>query len=197
MRFVVLSLLPIIFLASSAFAQDLPTRGNLPKNGKVDIFKSTPEHIEEALQLTTQCKGAEYLSTYYDCDCLGMKFLELRQQRGDETPQPLLITEAQKSCPNAPEAAGETYDQCLVWAQAMRPRDYKDFCACFASEFGKLYEKKPVDSQIIREAQLTKAYSTCDKGKLLNERIERDSILKRIKEKGLYGVLFPGGVGQE
>jgi hypothetical protein len=47
----------------------------------------------------------------------------------------------EKDCPDATEAAGYEYDQCIAHA-SMIPEGYtaEDYCACIASTYSKLYE---------------------------------------------------------
>ncbi|HNS45098.1 MAG TPA: hypothetical protein PKH37_07725, partial [Alphaproteobacteria bacterium] len=112
MRFPFLVLLLAILFCAPAFAEDAP-RGVLPSGKTDDVLKDAkPEQIEEALRISAQCRDTDYLRTYYDCDCLGMKFLELRKERGDVVSETILLIEAERSCPNSVDVAGRTFDQC-------------------------------------------------------------------------------------
>lgn len=190
MRVAILSILAVVFVCSAAFAQEAP-RGVLPSNKKSDIFDSTPEQIDEALKISFQCKNGEYLRTYYDCDCLGMKFLELRKERGEHIAATPLLIEAQKLCPNSADVAGRTLGQCTVWSRTMRPYNYEEFCNCFASEFAKQYQRNTSDNPYVREAQMTNAYIKCDKGQQLNERLDKQKDIERLKKEGMYEKMFP------
>lgn len=156
----------------------------------------TLEQINEALDVTEQCTSSTYMSGHYNCDCLGMKLLELRQNEPITT-LPILISQAQKKCPNSVGVAGITYVQCQTWAQVSRPYDYKDFCACVANGYARLYEANTSDHAWAKEAQLTKAYVECDGGKMLQERLQQENKIKDIKEKNQFYKLFPGAEQQD
>ena len=93
----------------------------------------------------------------YDCDCVGMTFLELRRKKGPKADGYWINYEAQRKCPNGPAMAGAIYSDCLKWAPFQRGEDYKTFCSCYGSNYGKLYSKNPSDSLLVAEAQKTQA----------------------------------------
>lgn len=194
---ILLVLLSLCLFATPVFAVDdteLLPRGYLPYGE--DLPPATIEQIDEALDVTMQCKAASYSSTYYDCDCTGMKFLDLRRVRGDGVANTTLLLEAQKNCPNATNVAGSMLNQCYTWAKASRPYNYKEFCDCFASEFAQRYEKNTSENDMVRESQMTDAYITCDGGRNLDERLAKQSLIERLKEDGLFKTLFPGAGGK-
>lgn len=171
-------------------ADDFLPRGYLPSDKELPT--ATPEQIDEALVVTLQCKNSLSSRIYYDCDCSGMKFLELRQQYGDSANATSLLIQAQRACPNSADVAGLSLKQCETWAKAGRPYNYKEFCSCFASEFARLYEHNTTDNEMVRESQMTHAYSLCDGGRDLNERLAKQTIVEQFKKSGLFKLLFPG-----
>lgn len=170
-----------------------PPKGILPqiKRPKLNL-----EQIDEALDVTKQCYASDYMNNHYDCDCLGMTFLEYRQEEA-QTYRTILLSRAQKKCPNAAGVAGVTYGQCQGWAQISRPYDYKDFCACVTNHYAKLYMFHTSDDPWMREKQLTKAYVDCDQGKMLQERLQQEQKIKEVQERGDYYKLFPGAKKQD
>lgn len=178
-----------LMVSSAAWAEDdLFQRGYVPD----ELPPATMDQIDEALQVSIQCKATTWSRTNYDCDCTGMTFLDLRRKKGDKADPSTLLFEARKSCPNAVEVAGATLKQCETWAKESRPYDYKDFCGCFASEFSRQYEKNTTDNEMVRERQMTASYITCDQGKNLDERMDRHEAVRRLKKEGLFDYLFPG-----
>lgn len=171
--------------------EDIPL-GFLEANRPEAKKPATPEQIDEALQVSEECKNYNVARRYFDCDCVGMKFLELRQKEGDEASQFNLMAKARHECPNTPEVAGIYYDRCVSWAVVERGEDYKEFCTCYANQFALLYSKNPDDNQLVREAQLTQALSNCNVGGTIAVRQNRLNFLERIKQKGLLGAFLPG-----
>ncbi len=191
MRLSFLTLIALFFALTPALAEDsFLSRGYLPYEEKLP--DPTDQQIDEALQVTITCKSNGYSRTYYDCDCTGMKFLELRQKNGDGPNATALLIEAQKSCPNAADVAGLSVQQCQSWAKLSRPYSYKEFCDCFASEYATLFERNTTENEMVREAQMTNAYTKCDGGKQLGSRLAKQSIIERLKENGIFKTLFPG-----
>jgi len=180
-------------LTSSAFAQnELFPRGYLPDFS--ELPDPTPEQIDEALTVTLNCKKNVDTNTFYDCDCLGMKFLEQRQLKGDNVAQTLLQIEAQKYCPNSAGVAGTSQAQCEGWAKSARPYDYAPFCECYANEFANMFSSNTTQNVYVLEKQMTNAYKKCDGGKYLNERIAKKTMIQKLKDSKVYQLLFPGAV---
>ncbi len=191
MRLSFLTLIALFSVLTPALAEDsFFPRGYLPNQEKLP--PPTDKQIDEALQVTTSCKANGYSKTYYDCDCTGMKFLELRQKKGDGLDPTALLIEAQKSCPNAADVAGLSVQQCQSWAKISRPYTYKEFCDCFASEYATSFEKNTTENEMVRETQMTNAYTKCDGGKQLSSRLAKQNIIERLKKTGIYKKLFPG-----
>lgn len=193
------TLLPALLLLAlpvSAMAQDaasLVTPRGVLTDKKTSIDGATLEQIDQALNVTFDCKKSSFSSKYYDCDCMGMKFLEFRVNEFASSSDFSLLMKAQRACPNATDVAGATYLQCTTWAPVSRPYDYKEFCTCFASEVAKQFEKNTSLNEYVREDQMTQAHITCDGGRKFKERIDKQNFIARMKETGLYQLLFPGG----
>ncbi len=177
---------------SSALAeppQDLPAKGTIGKSDKLAPFTDT--QLQEALAVSDQCKNYRFTSLHYDCDCVGMKFLELRQQKGDAPQAFWLRKEAEKLCPNTPAMAGQAYTQCLDWAPTTQGENYQSFCACYGSEYAKLYGRNTTDNPYQLQALMTKALTTCDANRPNREKEERKSMIDQMKKDGIYNRLFP------
>lgn len=201
MRFLaLLSLLLLVWAAPVvAHADDTPApRGMLAPSKQQDaVLGATLEQLDEALQVTQDCKQGSFSTTFFDCDCVGMKFLENRQKMGDKADAVQILIASRKSCPNAAGLAGSSEAQCQTWAAPMRPRDFKPFCACFANRLGRTYEKNPSMNEMVREAQMTEAFSFCDRGVFGQDRINRDSTIRDLIKKGIYEKLFPSAAKEE
>ncbi|MDY0029311.1 MAG: hypothetical protein RBR86_05135 [Pseudobdellovibrionaceae bacterium] len=193
LRALALGLILVFGLSFQALAkEELFPRGYLPDFS--ELPDPTPEQIDEALTMSLNCKKSPDVYTFYDCDCVGMKFLEQRQLKGDAPPQTLLLIEAQKYCPNSAGVAGTSQAQCEGWAKNARPYDYEPFCECYANEFANMFASNTTGNVYVLEKQMTNAYKKCDGGKYLNERIAKKSMIQKFKDSQVYQLLFPGAV---
>ena len=182
----------LILFPTTSFAAENLAKGRL---GKIEnILPLTGEIIDEALQITDECKTQPFTNTRYDCDCVGMTFLEMRRKRGLEESGFWIREDAQRKCPNKPAMAGKIYSECIAWAPLQRGEDYEEFCACYGSNFAQLYGKNPSENLIVVEAQMTVAMSKCNVNSV-NERLQaRDAFIRKLKESGTYYQLFPGAL---
>lgn len=179
----------LTLLSVPAWADDSVIKGTIGKPTQPPSY--TTRQFEEALKVSDDCKLYSYTNTHYDCDCVGMTFLELRRKEGGAAQLYQLREKAQSSCPNTPAVAGKTYTQCLQWAPSVHGEDYQEFCACYSSTFAKLYGKNPSEDQYITEAQMISALSACDVNAPNKASIDRESMMKQLKNNGTYYTLFP------
>lgn len=159
---------------------------------KEDANEITPEQIDEAFQISDECKSYEFTRQHYDCDCIGMNYLELRRQQGSEASSYSLKETAKKMCPNTAEVAGIIYSSCLNWAPATRGDDYQEFCSCYGNEYARIYAKNPSENQLVVERQMVKAMSKCNVGAINQVKKEQFQIIKKMKKDGTYDTLLPG-----
>ncbi|HOO51424.1 MAG TPA: hypothetical protein PLK94_09080 [Alphaproteobacteria bacterium] len=195
MRFALCLFLIVFFLPFSALAADeLFPRGYLPNYS--ELPDPTPEQIDEALVVSLNCKSAVQNSTSYDCDCVGMKYLELRQRRGEKENPTLLLMAAQRSCPNPAGIAGANYEICESWAKSAHPYDYKEFCECFANEYASIHSSNVTYNELVLEKQRIESYKSCGTGRYFDERIAKKTMIDKLRDSKVFGILFPGAKGQ-
>ena len=179
-----------LFIPSVSFAEEPLVRGQLEQSKKLPIY--TDKELEEALQISDECKTYDRTNTRYDCDCVGMKFLDLRRQQGEKASSYWLRDTARRKCPNAPAMAGKVYTECLQWAPAQRGDDYQAFCACYGSSFAKIFSKNPTDDIVISNIQTEQAMRSCNVNAVNVKIQDRDAFVEKLKESNLYDKLFPG-----
>ncbi len=182
-------ILLIFFIASPAFSQENIAKGSLNKSEK--LLPLTNDFLEEALGVSDECKAYDFTNTRYDCDCVGMTFLDLRRKKGLNQSRFWLREDAQRKCPNAPAMAGRIYQSCIQWAPMQRGEDYQEFCSCYGSSYAKIYQKNPSENLYIVESQMIKALTSCDVNAVNRKAQDRDLFIKQLKQTGQYDLLFP------
>jgi hypothetical protein len=146
MKYKILPILTsVVFLLSFSYAlaQTQPAitesgQTNTPRNNYADI---PDEYIEEAIAFGESCKTDENLRQYHDCECLAVKYLDERIKRGPRAHSSSLMLAIEEQCPDATEAAGIRYEQCIQNELNM-PQDIpiESFCTCYANTFAELFE---------------------------------------------------------
>lgn len=195
MKKLLLSLFCLCLLIPSASRAEEQTtdqmvKGKLDKTTKFSIY--TDKQLDEALGVSDRCKASGYTNTHYDCDCLGLTYLELRRTKGDDVSHYTLQDEAKRKCPNSAAMAGKIYSECVGWAPRQRGEDYEEFCACYGSNYAKIYAKNPSENLIVSEAQMTVAMEKCDVNSVNRRAQDRDAFVNKLKENKTYERLFPG-----
>jgi hypothetical protein len=129
----------------------------LNKSKKLSPFKSfdeIPEEvIEEAEQVARDCAADPMLSTYYDCECRAMRFIEVRIMRGPVEDQSTVLLDIRGECPNTPAIAGSAYQTCIQQGISFFPagQDPEEYCSCVGNSYAKLYARagQAFDSRLI------------------------------------------------
>lgn len=133
--------------------------------GVPDPYANLPEeYIIEAQQYYALCEGTASLYLYYNCKCLGSKYLDKRIQLGPDATNTAITLDISGECADASLAAGYEYEQCINNA-VMMPHDIplEEYCSCYANTFAKLYERGNYTgpgARVITHFQ-TQAYITC------------------------------------
>ena len=189
-QFILCIFLLVLLAPVASFADNELVRGQVGQQKKIKIY--TDEQLDEALTVSDECKAYDLSNTRYDCDCVGMTFLELRRTRGDKAPAYWLRDTARRKCPNAPAMAGKVYTECTSWAPSKRGEDYDAFCKCYGSTFAKIFSKNPTDNLIVTEAQTVSAMQSCNVNAVNVKAQDRDAFVAKLKESKVYDKLFPG-----
>jgi len=179
-----------ILFPSLSFASENAAKGSIGVGEK--LLPLTNEMLAEAIELSDGCKSNKNTDTFYECDCVGITFLELRRKRGMQESSFWVREEALRKCPNRPAIAGKIYSECLGWASIQRGEDYESFCACYGSNYAKIFGQNPTDNILVIEAQMIAAMNKCNPNSE-NERLQnRDAFIQQLKDNGTYDALFPG-----
>jgi hypothetical protein len=126
-------------------------------------FADVPDaFFVEADQFIQQCESNPNMRQYYNCECLGYEYLNIRIKK-PKIDRTSIIADIKTKCLDASGAAGAEYDRCMgnfpLLPDRVKPEEY---CQCFASTYAKLFEKYKlsVSSKVIVELQ-TQAYISC------------------------------------
>lgn len=176
----------------TANAPDI-TRGQLPQDKLVVPKQPNKAQVEEASLMRKICEQSMQ-KDYYDCECMSLKFLELRTLEGTD-PQfqsdPVRLRAlALKSCPNPINIAGNTYTRCLSWAPRLG-LDYEEFCTCYANQYSKMFSSNPTTSLIAYEYMTKKSLTACNAGQPARDNLLRLKLIEQLKAQGTYETLFP------
>lgn len=180
------------FVETAAAESLLPKGSFLLKKNKL-LPPATVDQVDVSLHLSQQCWQYKHSEAHYDCDCVGMKALDMLRADPKISYNSLLVN-AQLACPNTAGTAGQTYERCLAWAPREIGENYKAFCECYGNTYANLYGKNPSDSPNLREANMVSALTSCKLGDIAQQQSRHTSWIEKLKAQGLYKILFPSAV---
>ncbi len=110
--------------------------------------KMTKEEMEaEARYVADLCFAQPIKNTYFDCACIGGKFLLERERLGPYELQPDIVYRLyrDKECTNKPAIAGEVFDECIGYVAFFERnmKNYNDYCKCVANTTADFFSKTP------------------------------------------------------
>ncbi len=110
-----------------------------------DMEEIPDEYIEEAQKFYDNCEADFNMNSNYDCQCLSVKYLDERIERGPDSAAGSVLLSIQKECPNTVGAAGFAYTECLRQGTMMSLyQPIEEYCECYANTFAKLYKNAKV-----------------------------------------------------
>lgn len=116
-------------------------------------FADVPdEYLQEALEYSTFCEANDLMRQYYDCECLGMRFLDERTELGPTVARDTIRFSLSNECRDATEASGMAYTACMKTTSTMSPgTDPEKYCECVGNTYSKLIDQKrpAIDSRSI------------------------------------------------
>ncbi len=178
-----------------AYAQSAPQSAMDFLDKREKSPQPTPQQIDESFAVYDACQGSDMVRKYYNCECVGSTFLQMRALRPNDK-QSDLIVDARKKCANTVDVAGAAYNNCLEWATTVRS-DYESYCTCYANTFAKNFSQHPSDSIRGRTMMMTSALGECSTGHEIDEKRSRWNLLELLKKQGVYDTLFPAAKTNE
>lgn len=169
MRVFVLSLIAfcVCVLLPSSYAAAQAQGGASGQNGAPE---TNPAYLAEMDRVYNLCSTSSFYSTYYDCKCQAVKFLDQRIKLGPDLPFESIMMNVNTECTNVPGLAGYAYDLCTEKLSLLnyKDKDFAPFCECFANKFAKTYAKRPRLSSRNVQILQKNAYRECGFADLRN-----------------------------
>lgn len=129
-----------------------------------------PQYLAEMDKVYSLCSTSSFYSTYYDCKCQAVKFLDQRIKLGPDLPFESIMMNVNMQCTNVPGLAGYAYNLCTEKLSLLnyKDKDFAPFCECFANKFARTYAKRPRLSSRHVQVLQTDAYRECGFADLRN-----------------------------
>lgn len=178
MKRVLLSFFTFLFflnLAFPALAQEPPL---YPKKKDyrdsldflLDDGKMSPEEMEEeAIGVYNRCATHMLKKQYYDCECIGGKFLTMREEVGPYKEQFLMIEEIYTNpgdCVSDASIAGDQFSSCMnsvgIYRAKTSPEEQQQYCECIGREATKAFTANPGLSKGALTNMGSRAIVTCN-----------------------------------
>jgi hypothetical protein len=124
-----------------------------------------PEKIPDVLmaemkEVQSSCEKNYFYSSFHDCKCISVKFLDARLKSDPNTSKDRVFNSVAGQCVDEPAIAGYVYKSCGDYMQHVR-KDYVDFCKCSANKVAETYAKAPVMSLRYIESLRRNAFIDC------------------------------------
>lgn len=144
----------------------LPTQGlNLGTKDTAHPPSIDPKDIPQVLmdemkEVETNCKNNFFFSSFHDCRCIGVKFLDARLKTDPNTPKERVLESVAVQCTDEASIAGFVYKSCSDYMKNTR-KDYVQFCKCSANNVATTYAKTPVMNLRYIEGLRRNAFIAC------------------------------------
>ena len=112
------------------------------------IFAKLPAAVQdqilnEAQDAHRQCNLYGIYAQLHDCDCIGSVYFDERVL-DPESAKDTIVGRIARQCVSLPGASAYGYAQCHSGMRfVLVPQRAEDFCKCYATEFGKNYQRSP------------------------------------------------------
>lgn len=127
--------------------------------------KDIPDIVMKEMQeIQKNCERNYFYSSFHDCKCVAVKFLDARMKSDPDVPKERIFTQIAGQCVDEPSIAGYIYKSCADYMQHTRPSDYVSFCRCSANDVAKSYTKAPVMNLRYIEGLRRNAFVKCGIG---------------------------------
>lgn len=123
--------------------------------------KDIPDVLMKEMQdVQSSCEKNYFYSSFHDCKCISVKFLDARLKSDPNTSKDRVFNSIAGQCVDEPAIAGYIYKSCGDYMQHVR-KDYVEFCKCTANNVAETYHKAPVMSLRYIESLRRNAFIAC------------------------------------
>ncbi len=132
---------------------DMTAPENEDSISTIDLSDVPDEFLTEASKFGETCRNHHEMPLYYDCRCMGVKFLDARIELGPDASHSEVQDQLGKACKDGTGIAGQIYKNCFNdFLNAPKELDPEEYCSCFGNTFAKLFEDWP--SRLSRRAEI-------------------------------------------
>lgn len=113
-------------------------------SAQFDKKDAPKDYIKEAQEFEEICRNDREMPLYFKCGCLAEEYLDHRKDLGPEAHSSAVRNRLGEQCKDGSGIAAKTEADCVDdTANAPKGKDLKEFCECYGSKFGKLFEQSP------------------------------------------------------
>lgn len=120
--------------------------------------------MNEMKEIEKNCRDNYFYSSFHDCRCIAVKFLDERLKSNPETAQSTIFKRINAQCPDKVAIAGFIYRSCYDFMKFHRPQDYVAFCECTARDVAEKYAERPAVNLHYIERLRRNAFKGCGLG---------------------------------
>ncbi|MDB5490182.1 MAG: hypothetical protein JWO78_31 [Micavibrio sp.] len=123
--------------------------------------KEIPDVVmEEMKQIENSCTKNYFYSSFHDCKCISVKFLDARLKSDPNMSKDRVFNSIAAQCVDEPGVAGYVYKSCADYMKSIRV-DFDSFCTCSANKVAASYKKNPMMSLRYIESLRRNAFVDC------------------------------------
>jgi hypothetical protein len=139
--------------------------GSGPRREQSDVKEIDPKDIpdillEEMKEIERRCESNYFYSSFHDCRCIAVKFLDERMKSDPDIAQFIIFRRVNAQCPDKPAIAGFVYRSCYDMMKRDRP-DFVNFCECVAKDMTEKYAERPLVNMSYIEGLRKDAFRGC------------------------------------
>lgn len=117
--------------------------------------------MQEMKEIETSCLANYFYSSFHDCRCVAVKFLDARIKNEPGASRDTVYKSVASQCADKVAVAGFVYRSCYDFMKFQRPYDYREFCSCSANHMAEEYAAYPMVNLRYMEKLRKNAYMAC------------------------------------
>ena len=139
--------------------------GSGPRREQAEVKEIDPKDIPDILmdemkEIERRCESNYFYSSFHDCRCIAVKFLDERMKSDPEIAQFMIFRRVSAQCPDKTAIAGFVYRNCYDMMKRNRP-DFVNFCECVADDMTRKYSERPMVNMSYIESLRKDAFRSC------------------------------------